>query len=136
MHRVVFPPARSENGTERHGEEAGTNGSDNRADGGDNCTHGNANDHHKGPRGDGSINGTATRGEDRYSIAFFLHPNRDTPLVPIPSPLIESREPSAVTGNPNGTVMTAHEHLMSRLAATYKWGKEDVEARKGLDGEV
>jgi hypothetical protein len=136
VHRVVFPPARSENGTEGHGEETGTNGSDNRADGGDNCTYGNENGHHIGPRGNGSITGTAPRGEDRYSIAFFLHPNRDTPLVPIPSPLIESRETSAVTGNTNGKVMTAHEHLMSRLAATYKWGKEDVEARKVLDGEV
>lgn len=140
MHRVVFPPARSESGIEGHGEDTGTNENDNRVGGGDERVHekSNRSSHPQTRIGDGSINGTgtATGGEDRYSIAFFLHPNRDTPLVQIPSPLIKSHEKPAATGNTNGRVMTAHEHLMSRLAATYRWGKEDVEARKVLDGEV
>ncbi|MCJ1247746.1 hypothetical protein MMC30_004961 [Trapelia coarctata] len=115
VHRVVFPTATEGNSAEgANGELA--NGSTRISDG-------------------EVVNGHTERGSgDRYSIAFFLHPNRDTPLVPIPSPLIQSRGKPA--GNGTGKVMTANEHLMGRLAATYGWGKEDVEARRELDGEV
>lgn len=58
--------------------------------------------------------------EDRYSIAYFCHPVDDAELVPVPSKLVE--EHAAKTGKTStrdGKVLTAKDHLMERLAATY-----------------
>jgi isopenicillin N synthase-like dioxygenase len=55
-------------------------------------------------------------GEDRYSIAYFGHPVGSTVLEPIPSEMVRALETSNGTGV---EAMTADEHLMSRLKATY-----------------
>ncbi|MCJ1376963.1 hypothetical protein MMC17_000053 [Xylographa soralifera] len=62
--------------------------------------------------------------EDRYSIAYFFHPCRDTELVSVPSERVRER----VKGRGQGKVVTAIEHLNGRLAATYGWGSEEVAA--------
>ncbi len=65
-------------------------------------------------------------GEDRYSIAYFGHPIGSTVLEPVPSERVK-----ALAGADAGIVeaMTADEHLMSRLKATYlgmyRDGEED-----------
>ena len=56
-------------------------------------------------------------GGDRYSIAYFCHPIDDAPLIPVPSQAV--REHSDETQN--GRLLTAREHLESRLAATIAW---------------
>ena len=61
--------------------------------------------------------------EDRYSIAYFCHPCRDTELVPVPSDMVRERA-GAVNGGgqggkESGRALTAAEHLNGRLAATY-----------------
>lgn len=64
--------------------------------------------------------GTDSNGADRYSIAYFCHPLDDARLDPVPSKLVQ--EHAARTGKGsirNGTVLTAKDHLMERLAATY-----------------
>lgn len=55
-------------------------------------------------------------GTDRYSCVFFCHPERDVQLEPVPSAKIAS-----VTGRGanEGKIITAQEHLDSRLSATY-----------------
>jgi len=130
VHRVVFSSGSEENGR---------NSADGRPDevksnDGEIGVHGNRNGHPQARDGNvdgnGYRNGNGHGSGDRYSIAFFLHPNRDTPLVPIPSPLLQT------PGETTGKVLTANEHLKSRLAATYGWGKEDVEARRELDAGV
>jgi isopenicillin N synthase-like dioxygenase len=66
-------------------------------------------------------------GEDRYSIAYFGHPVGSTVLEPIPSEMVR------VLGTSNGTgveAMTADEHLMSRLKATYLGMYRDEEKKK------
>lgn len=55
-------------------------------------------------------------GDDRYSIAFFCHPVGDTVLEAIPSQMVKER---AENGSLEKTTLTADEHLMSRLKATY-----------------
>jgi len=62
-------------------------------------------------------------GEDRYSIAYFCHPVNDAKLIPVPSPMVTSAATS--NGSGAGKVLTAEEHLNSRLAATYGWQKEE-----------
>lgn len=59
-------------------------------------------------------------GEDRYSIAFFCHPVGATMLEPVPSEMIRLR-PEVIGGDETlgKKVMTANEHLLSRLKATY-----------------
>ncbi|KAL2075289.1 hypothetical protein VTL71DRAFT_232 [Oculimacula yallundae] len=53
--------------------------------------------------------------EDRYSIAYFGHPVGSTVLEPVPSKMVQ-----ALDGASAGVeAMTADEHLMSRLKATY-----------------
>ena len=54
---------------------------------------------------------------DRYSIAYFCHPQDDAKLTAIPSSLI-SKGMSSETGDPR-KILTARDHLESRLAATY-----------------
>ncbi|KAG0170877.1 hypothetical protein DFQ28_002171 [Apophysomyces sp. BC1034] len=56
---------------------------------------------------------------DRYSIPFFVHPGDDVPLSPIPSHVVPLTETTA-----GQKVMTAGEHLKSRLDATYEYGKQ------------
>ncbi|KIX08257.1 uncharacterized protein Z518_02913 [Rhinocladiella mackenziei CBS 650.93] len=64
-------------------------------------------------------------GEDRYSIAYFCHPGNDTELVPIPSKLVAEHvlEDGVEVGYGGGATskraITAKEHLMNRLEATY-----------------
>jgi isopenicillin N synthase-like dioxygenase len=65
-------------------------------------------------------------GEDRYSIAYFCHPVNDTKLVAVPSALVDMINVSNSSGD--SKIMTAEEHLNSRLAATYGWGKEEQKA--------
>ena len=59
--------------------------------------------------------------EDRYSMAYFFHPCKDTKLVSVPSEMVTAR---GKAGN-QGQVLTAMEHLKGRLAATYGWGTEE-----------
>ena len=60
---------------------------------------------------------------DRYSMAYFCHPVNTAELVPVPSKLVEQRREGSAgeegPGAQGGKVMTAGEHLASRLAATY-----------------
>jgi isopenicillin N synthase-like dioxygenase len=58
-------------------------------------------------------------GKDRYSIAYFGHPIGSTVLEPVPSEKVKAL--AGVEGGVGSGVkaMTADEHLMSRLKATY-----------------
>ena len=55
-----------------------------------------------------------TSADPRYSIAYFCHPADTTPLSPVPSERIRKS-----AGGTN-EVITAEEHLQSRLRATYQ----------------
>lgn len=59
-------------------------------------------------------------GTDRYSCVFFCHPEEEVKLEPVPSARVAS-----VTGRGanEGKLITAQEHLQSRLSATYGWKK-------------
>ena len=67
--------------------------------------------------------------KDRYSIAYFCHPANDETLVSIPSKIVEAckLEEGAEVGYGGGATtkkaMTAKEHLMNRLEATYGFRK-------------
>ena len=70
---------------------------------------------------------TQTESQDRYSLAYFCHPLDDALLEPLPSALVRDH---AVSGKASGrrtangkAVMTARDHLMERLGATYSVGK-------------
>jgi len=74
-------------------------------------------------------------GEDRYSIAYFGHPIGSTVLEPVPSAMVKALEGAKEGVSSEVEAMTAHEHLMSRLKATYlgmynddtkKMGKQEV----------
>ena len=69
--------------------------------------------------------------DDRYSVAYFCHPASDTKLVPIPGEMIKARV--AERGNEDTDeppkVITAEQHLNSRLAATYGFGLQDDPAQ-------
>ncbi|KAF2161275.1 hypothetical protein M409DRAFT_69881 [Zasmidium cellare ATCC 36951] len=54
---------------------------------------------------------------DRYSIAYFCHPLDDALLEPVPSEVV--REHVRTHGGKERKVITARDHLMERLAATY-----------------
>lgn len=57
---------------------------------------------------------------DRYSIAYFCHPEDEARLVEIPSQVVKQyRESSGLAANAGAKALTAREHLNSRLAATY-----------------
>lgn len=66
---------------------------------------------------------------DRYSIAYFCHPANDEKLIPVPSRLVRDckLEEGAEVGYGGGAsterAMTAREHLMNRLEATYGFRK-------------
>ena len=56
-------------------------------------------------------------GEDRYSIAFFCHPANETRLEAVPSEIVAAKAQGY--GENDGRVITAEEHLLERLRATY-----------------
>ncbi|KAI9898449.1 hypothetical protein N3K66_006809 [Trichothecium roseum] len=59
----------------------------------------------------------------RYSIAFFCHPVGKTPLEPVPSQRVKDFKPTDAAPNLNPyaerKMLTADEHLLMRLSATY-----------------
>jgi isopenicillin N synthase-like dioxygenase len=61
----------------------------------------------------------------RYSIVYFCHPKDNEGLVPVPSRWVEESrgirdgEQVGYGGGAEGTALTAKEHLMKRLEATY-----------------
>lgn len=63
--------------------------------------------------------------QDRYSMVFFCHPVHSTELVPVPSEVVaeyrRSQGGEAGAGDlvPGKKALTAYEHLISRLDATY-----------------
>jgi isopenicillin N synthase-like dioxygenase len=67
---------------------------------------------------------------DRYSLAYFCHPLDDALLEPVPSEIVREHA-AAAGGGASGrrkaedgkVVMTARDHLMERLGATYSVGK-------------
>ena len=70
--------------------------------------------------------------EERYSIAYFCHPARQTRLVAVPSEMVRERvretgevKHVAFGAGMGGRPVTAEEHLQGRLAATYGWGKKE-----------
>lgn len=72
-----------------------------------------------------------SRREARYSIAYFCHPVDDTDLVPIPSKRIRTMNVEKKEDRQSEKkVMTAAEHLKSRLAATYGWAAHDEKGGK------
>ena len=76
-------------------------------------------------------------GEDRYSIAYFSHPGNDVELSAVPSKLVaahhldDAKEVGYGGGATSKRALTAKEHLLSRLNATYGFrgakAKEEVE---------
>lgn len=64
-----------------------------------------------------------SKGADRYSIAYFCHPQDDVALLPVPSEIITSKS-NGVKAN-GESVLTAAQHLEERLAATYGWEVKD-----------
>ncbi len=70
-------------------------------------------------------------GEDRYSIAYFGHPLGATVLEPVPSTRVKALEGGPDAGAKTGVVaITADEHLMTRLKATYLGMYKDDEGKK------
>ena len=77
-------------------------------------------------------------GEDRYSIVYFSHPGNDVELTPVPSNIVaahqlgEDEEVGYGGGATSKRALTAEEHLLSRLNATYDFrgakAKEEVGA--------
>jgi len=55
-------------------------------------------------------------------MVYFCHPVDTTLLVPVPSKIVQERS-NRGANETEGKVMTAAEHLKSRLAASYEWGK-------------
>lgn len=64
-----------------------------------------------------------SRGEDRYSMAYFCHAVDDARFDPIPSEVVRRHSVQA-SSHVNGPAkaITAKQHLKSRLAATYGSG--------------
>lgn len=63
---------------------------------------------------------------DRYSMPFFVHPEDNVPLVPIPSHLITPNTNNTSNNqllDEHGQPITAGEHLKRRLNATYQFNK-------------
>ena len=55
-------------------------------------------------------------------MVYFCHPVDTTTLVPVPSKIVQERG-NRGANEAEEKVMTAAEHLKSRLAATYGWKK-------------
>jgi len=72
-------------------------------------------------------------GEDRYSIAFFGHPVLATVLEPVPSERVKALGTAKQGGKVAEKVMTAEEHLLSRLKATYMGLYRDEEKQEVVD---
>ncbi|KAK4554355.1 hypothetical protein LTR86_008563 [Recurvomyces mirabilis] len=69
-------------------------------------------------------------GGDRYSLAYFCHPLDDVLLEPVPSALVQKyMKQTGKSGSRDGRAMTAKDHLMARLAATYTIDSEPAERR-------
>lgn len=68
-------------------------------------------------------------GEDRYSIAYFGHAIGTTVLEPVPSERVKALATKDELGS-EVKAMTAHEHLMDRLKATYLGLYKDGEEEK------
>ena len=58
-------------------------------------------------------------GQDRYSMAYFAHPVGSTILEPIPSEMISELRSLDGIGPEGKKSITADEHLMGRLKASY-----------------
>ncbi|KAI5275775.1 hypothetical protein E4T47_01397 [Aureobasidium subglaciale] len=58
-------------------------------------------------------------GEDRYSMAYFCHPLDEAELVAVPSKRVEEYKGGVEGVNKGGKTLTAKDHLLERLAATY-----------------
>ena len=64
---------------------------------------------------------------ERYSIAFFCHPNNSALLTPIPSKLLlnhkfeKDEHAKRVLDHENEETLTAGEHLQMRLNKTYNY---------------
>ena len=70
--------------------------------------------------------------EDRYSVVYFCHPTDDEGLVAVPSRVVQERAKAmqeegvvGYGGGAGGKALTAKEHLMRRLEATYGTRKEE-----------
>ncbi|ODQ65247.1 Clavaminate synthase-like protein [Nadsonia fulvescens var. elongata DSM 6958] len=61
-------------------------------------------------------------GQDRYSVVYFCHPDDQTLLEPVPSPIV-ARAKGRGANLDGREVITAGQHLENRLAATYGWKK-------------
>ncbi|KAK0332886.1 hypothetical protein LTR91_016445 [Friedmanniomyces endolithicus] len=69
----------------------------------------------------------AGSGVDRYSMAYFCHPLDDALLEPVPSKVVQAHvERTGRSGAREGRVITARDHLMERLAATYTLEMSEV----------
>lgn len=70
-------------------------------------------------------NDEAAAKTDRYSMAYFCHPLDDAELDPVPSRFVREHAARKGDGERNGTrrkdgkVLTAKDHLMERLGASY-----------------
>jgi len=62
---------------------------------------------------------------DRYSIAYFCHPLDDVELAAVPSEIVwkHAEKTGRSTRREGGRVLTARDHLMERLGATYTVSK-------------
>lgn len=74
--------------------------------------------------------GAKEGGEDRYSIAYFGHPVGATVLEPVPSDMVSALKGVDGVGPELGKPITADEHLMTRLKATYLGLYRDEEGKK------
>lgn len=57
------------------------------------------------------------RGIGRHSLAFFVHPDNNTPIVPINN--LKTTQVNGQTANCGKPVYTAYEHLQMRFQETY-----------------
>ena len=67
------------------------------------------------------------RSKGRHSIAFFVHPDNDTPITPIQCRMTQADQPTQNGVVKNGkqnntkhnTIYTAYQHLQMRFRETY-----------------
>ncbi|KAK9858654.1 Oxoglutarate/iron-dependent dioxygenase [Penicillium brevicompactum] len=76
--------------------------------------------------------------QDRYTLVYFCHPVDTTELIPVPSGVVAKHREGhgGIVGKvgfgggagslvPGDKPLTAHDHLMSRLEATYGFNKDE-----------